>query len=102
LKVSNLPVRAASISNPGATRFGDEIVLLVRVENTAGFSEIYVARSRNGVTPFYDEPVRWPVDVVSDAVNGYRVLVVVRLRPFGVVKSAVGELSVGMDKRRGK
>jgi predicted GH43/DUF377 family glycosyl hydrolase len=49
LTVSRLPVRAASVSNPGATRFGDEILLLVRVENAEGFSAIYVARSRNGV-----------------------------------------------------
>ena len=35
--------------NPGATRVGDETVLLVRVEDRRGISHLTVARSRDGV-----------------------------------------------------
>ncbi len=45
----DLPVPAEAVLNPGATVQGDDVVLLLRVENNAGYSDIHVARSRNGV-----------------------------------------------------
>jgi len=52
----DLPFPAASVLNPGATVQGDEVVLLLRVENTAGYSSIYVARSPNGETDWEFQP----------------------------------------------
>jgi predicted GH43/DUF377 family glycosyl hydrolase len=45
----DLPFPAAAVLNPGACKHGDEIVLLLRIEDHAGHSSIYVARSRDGV-----------------------------------------------------
>ncbi len=55
----DLPFPAAAVLNPGATEQDGEVVLLVRVENLEGFSSIYVARSKNGVTDwrFQNEPL---------------------------------------------
>lgn len=50
LGANNLPFRAAAVLNPGAVMQGDEVVLLLRVEQDTGFSNIHVARSKNGVT----------------------------------------------------
>jgi len=55
LKSGDLPFFAEAVLNPGATQVGDEVVLLLRVEDTNGFSSIYTARSKNGVTD-------WQVD----------------------------------------
>ncbi len=49
LTADNVPVSAAAVLNPGATMQGDEVVLLLRVEDAHGVSSIYVARSANGV-----------------------------------------------------
>lgn len=49
LRPDDLPVPAAAVLNPGAAEQGGEVVLLLRVENLAGYSDIHVARSRNGV-----------------------------------------------------
>ena len=46
----DLPFPAAAVLNPGAAEQGGEVVLLVRVEDRAGCSSIYTARSKNGVT----------------------------------------------------
>ncbi len=46
----DLPFPAAAVLNPGATEQGDEVVLLLRVEDHAGYSNIHTARSKNGVT----------------------------------------------------
>jgi len=46
----DLPFPAAAVLNPGAAEHDGDVVLLLRVEDTAGYSDIYVARSRNGVT----------------------------------------------------
>lgn len=55
----DLPFPAAAVLNPGATEQGDEVVLLLRVEDHAGHSNIYIARSKNGVTDwkFEQEPI---------------------------------------------
>jgi predicted GH43/DUF377 family glycosyl hydrolase len=46
----NMPFTAEAVLNPGAAEHDGQIVLLLRVEDTSGYSDIYVARSRNGVT----------------------------------------------------
>lgn len=46
----DLPFQAAAVYNPGATEQGGDVALLLRIEDDAGFSSIYVARSANGVT----------------------------------------------------
>ena len=46
----DLAFPAAAVLNPGATEQDGEVVLLLRVEDRAGCSSIYVARSKNGVT----------------------------------------------------
>ncbi|OHB77489.1 MAG: hypothetical protein A2W31_12160 [Planctomycetes bacterium RBG_16_64_10] len=51
-----MPFPADAVLNPGATEQGDEVVLLLRVEDTAGFSSIYVGRSKNGVDGWRIEP----------------------------------------------
>ena len=50
LCASDLPFPAAAVYNPGATEHDGDVVLLVRVEDHAGYSNVHVARSRNGVT----------------------------------------------------
>jgi beta-1,4-mannooligosaccharide/beta-1,4-mannosyl-N-acetylglucosamine phosphorylase len=52
----DLPFPAAAVLNPGAAEFGDDVVLLLRVEDRAGCSSIYVARSANGITEWQIEP----------------------------------------------
>ena len=52
---SNLPYLANTVFNAGAARVGDEVVLLVRVEDRRGISHFAVARSSDGVS-------RWHVD----------------------------------------
>ncbi len=44
-----VPFPAAAVVNPGATEQDGEVVLLLRVEDHAGYSSIYAARSRDGV-----------------------------------------------------
>lgn len=56
LTPADMPFPAAAVLNPGATVQNDEIVLLLRVEDHAGYSNIYVARSRDGVTGWRIEP----------------------------------------------
>ena len=50
LTPQDLPVPAAAVLNPGATEQNGEVVLLLRVEDQAGYSNIHVAHSKNGVT----------------------------------------------------
>ncbi len=49
LTTADLPVPAAAVLNPGATQQNGEVVLLLRVEDLAGYSSIYIARSRDGI-----------------------------------------------------
>jgi len=56
LTSSDLPFAAAAVLNPGATEQDGEVVLLLRVENDAGYSSIYLARSKNGVTDWHIDP----------------------------------------------
>ncbi|HEU0245323.1 MAG TPA: hypothetical protein VFQ75_15575 [Candidatus Limnocylindrales bacterium] len=58
LTAADAPYPANSVFNPGAVRHGDETVLLVRVEDMRGISQLHVARSRDGLTGWqYDDDV---------------------------------------------
>ena len=47
--VKDLPYAANSVFNAGATKIGEETLLLMRVEDRRGLSHLTVARSRDGV-----------------------------------------------------
>src|SRR5579885_1197261 len=49
LTAAELPYRANTVFNPGATQFHDETILLLRVEDRRGISHLTVARSKDGV-----------------------------------------------------
>ena len=49
LSPEDLSFRALAVLNPGAAEVDGEVILLPRAESADGFSDIYVARSRNGV-----------------------------------------------------
>ncbi|MHC4416924.1 MAG: glycoside hydrolase family 130 protein [Planctomycetota bacterium] len=55
----DLPFPAAAVLNPGAAEHDGEIVLLLRVEDRAGYSSIYAARSHDGITDWrvHPEPI---------------------------------------------
>lgn len=50
LTAENWPYEVASIFNPGAIKFNDEFLLLVRVEDKQGYSHLTIAKSKNGKT----------------------------------------------------
>lgn len=50
LTARDWPYPAHTVFNAGACRFGDETLLLVRVEDRRGHSHLTVARSKDGVT----------------------------------------------------
>ncbi len=50
LTVSDWPYPCNSVFNAGATKFEDDYLLLVRVEDHCGFSHLTVARSHDGIT----------------------------------------------------
>ena len=52
----HLPFEAAGVSNPGATEQDGYVVLLLRVEDRAGNSDIYVARSKDGIENWDIDP----------------------------------------------
>ncbi|NLX06258.1 MAG: glycosidase [Phycisphaerae bacterium] len=62
----HLPFKGASVYNPGATEHDGEVVLLLWVEDRKGFSNIHVARSRNGVDGWRIEPEPILADVLPD------------------------------------
>ena len=66
LTAAEVPYPANSVFNPGAARVGDETILLVRVEDLRGISQLHVARSSDGMTgwTFDAEPL-----LRSDTVN---------------------------------
>ena len=51
LTAADVPYPANSVFNPGAARVGDETILLVRVEDLRGISQLHVARSADGDRP---------------------------------------------------
>lgn len=56
LTAADLPYAANAVFNPGAARLGDETILLVRVEDLRGISQLQVARSPNGLTDWRFDP----------------------------------------------
>lgn len=56
ITAESLPFPAAAVFNPGVAQCQDHVVLLLRVEDDAGYSSIYVARSPNGITDWAIEP----------------------------------------------
>ncbi|MFO7959248.1 MAG: glycosidase [Candidatus Brocadiia bacterium] len=50
ITADDLAVTASAVYNPGAVEYGGEVLLLVRVEERQGFSNIHVARSPDGVS----------------------------------------------------
>jgi beta-1,4-mannooligosaccharide/beta-1,4-mannosyl-N-acetylglucosamine phosphorylase len=53
LTAADVPYPASSVFNPGAARVGDETILLARVEDLRGISQLHVARSANGVSDWH-------------------------------------------------
>ena len=49
LRAADWPYTVNAVLNPGATRFGGETLLLVRVEDRTGLSHLCVARSADGI-----------------------------------------------------
>jgi predicted GH43/DUF377 family glycosyl hydrolase len=56
LTAADVPYPANSVFNPGAARIGDETILLVRVEDLRGISQLHVARSADGETGWAFDP----------------------------------------------
>jgi beta-1,4-mannooligosaccharide/beta-1,4-mannosyl-N-acetylglucosamine phosphorylase len=56
LTPEDMPFPALAVLNPGAVEQGGQVLLLVRIENCAGHSNIHVARSENGVDDWEIEP----------------------------------------------
>jgi predicted GH43/DUF377 family glycosyl hydrolase len=56
LTAAALPYPANSVFNPGATRIGDETLLLLRVEDLRGISQLHVARSADGESDWRFDP----------------------------------------------
>ena len=56
LTVADLPYPANSAFNPGAARVGAETILLVRVEDLRGISQLHVARSQDGIAGWRFDP----------------------------------------------
>lgn len=56
LTAADVPYPANSVFNPGAARVGDETILLVRIEDLRGISQLHVARSADGVSAWRFDP----------------------------------------------
>lgn len=58
----DMPYHCNTVFNPGAARVGDDVLLLLRVEDMEGRSHLTVARSRDGVGEWRieDEPLICP------------------------------------------
>lgn len=71
LTSAQMPYPANTVFNAGATKVGDDTVLLMRVEDRRGLSHLTAARSRDGVRDWRidpgptlaPEPERWPEEV---------------------------------------
>jgi predicted GH43/DUF377 family glycosyl hydrolase len=56
LTAESLPYLANTVFNPGAARVGDEVLLLARVEDRRGISQLHVARSPDGIGDWRWDP----------------------------------------------
>jgi predicted GH43/DUF377 family glycosyl hydrolase len=71
LSAADVPYPANSIFNPGAAQVDGETVLLVRVEDLRGISQLHVARSADGVSDWRFDPTpllqsdedNWPEEI---------------------------------------
>lgn len=52
----NMPYPCNTVFNPGAALVGDDVLLLLRVEDLEGRSHLTVARSKDGITDWRVEP----------------------------------------------
>jgi predicted GH43/DUF377 family glycosyl hydrolase len=50
LTSENWPYKVGAVFNPGAIKFNDEILLLVRAEDRRGYSHLTIAKSKDGKT----------------------------------------------------
>jgi predicted GH43/DUF377 family glycosyl hydrolase len=57
VSAENVPYLANSVFNAGAVQFGDDTLLLMRVEDRRGLSHLTVARSKDGFTGWRVDPV---------------------------------------------
>lgn len=56
IEATDIPYKATSVFNAGATKAGDTTLLLMRVEDRRGISHLTAARSKNGVTNWGIDP----------------------------------------------
>jgi predicted GH43/DUF377 family glycosyl hydrolase len=56
ITAADVPYPANSVFNPGAARVGDETILLLRIEDLRGISQLHVARSTDGVSGWRFDP----------------------------------------------
>ena len=71
LTVSDLPMKAFYILNPGAVKFNDEYLMLVDVFHPEGGIIFWLARSKNSYDFSFDpEPVKWPKSIDGWLENG--------------------------------
>jgi predicted GH43/DUF377 family glycosyl hydrolase len=71
ITAKDLPYRASTVFNPGATIFEGDTLLLIRVEDHRGHSHLTVARSKDGVSnwrfdkepTFVPEPEKFPEEI---------------------------------------
>ena len=56
ITADNLPFQANAVLNPGVAEIDDEVILLLRIEDRRGISQIRVAKSRNGVDDWLIAP----------------------------------------------
>jgi len=66
------PYKVGAVFNPGAIKFKDEILLLVRVEDKQGYSHLTIARSKDGKTNWQinSEPTLSAVPDFGEALFG--------------------------------
>lgn len=66
------PYQVNAVFNPGAVKFKDETLLLVRVEDKRGYSHLTLARSKDGKTNWHisSEPTLKPDRSAGEAVFG--------------------------------
>jgi predicted GH43/DUF377 family glycosyl hydrolase len=62
IEAKDIPYQVNSVFNAGATRFGNDTLLLLRVEDRRGISHLTVARSSDGITDWQidSEPTLLP------------------------------------------
>jgi len=63
IELEDVPFKCNTVFNAAATKFGDEYLLLLRVENLQGRSVFVLGRSSDGFHFVIDDfPVMWPAD----------------------------------------